>query len=460
MKKILLLCLSLSVLSLPSLRAEEKVETVVEDEAIEEVATLEEIEETAIAAVDNLGPSADGFQSVGDFGPEDEDNVDPRILRDFIESRGLIECRQKCGQLVIAGDVRARWLAAGEKFNGIKQRGSGTTTAINRFKSEFNLFLDYVDPKSWVSTKVRWTTFDGIDGGSSVKPELDRAFIGYDIYEKDCLDFYIELGRSRLDYLFDSRVQFGSVFDGIHLYYTDEWDKIGTFVLHGGPFIVDSFTNHYAWALETYIDEWAGTGFILKYSIIDWNRTASTLNYGNVKDISGKKLLSNNPRYRFLVSQMQVAWVGDVDFARCKTLFLYGAVLTNHDAKRVKQTNFTYANKAWYVGFTLGKLCKACDWSLDMNYQYVQAQAVPEFDLGGIGHGNAANGLLSDAIGSNLNLKTGLFTNFRGWQVSLLYAMTDTLSLRAKAEATRPINYRIGGDFRYKGFEMAAIYAF
>ena len=64
-----------------------------------------------IAAVDNLGPSAAGFLSDGNFGPEDEDDVDPRVLRDFVESRGLIQCRQKEGTLTIAGDVRARWVA-------------------------------------------------------------------------------------------------------------------------------------------------------------------------------------------------------------------------------------------------------------------------------------------------------------------------------------------------------------
>lgn len=418
-------------------------------------------QEKVIAAVDNLGPSAEGFSSVGEFGPEDEDLVDPRVLRDFIESRGLIECRQKCGTLTIAGDARARWLAAGERVNGIKQRGAGTNTAINRFKSEFNLFMDYVDAKSWVSTKLKWTVFDGIDGGSSTKPELDRAFIGYDIYEKGEEDFYIELGRSRLDYMFESRVEFSSFFDGIHLFYTDEWPSIGTFAIHGGPFIIDSFTNHYAWVLETWIADWADTGLVFKYSFIDWRRHSPTLNYGNIKDRSGKTLVSNNPRYRFLVSQMLFGYQREICFAGCKTLYLYSAVLANHGAKRSFTSNNKYANKAWYAGFTLGKLCKACDWSLDINYQYVQAQAVPEFDLSGIGHGNAANTLLSDAIlqGLNPGLARG-FTNFKGWQISLLYALTDTLSLRTKAEWSTPIDTSIGGTFFYKGFEMSAIYAF
>jgi hypothetical protein len=427
-------------------------------------------DESLIAAVDNLGPSASGFLSEGDFGPEkDEENVDPRVLRDFIESRGLIQCRQKCGTLTIAGDVRARWIAAGEKVAGVKQRGQGTGTAINRFKSEVNLFLDYVATRSWVSTKIKFVNFSGRDGGTATKTELERAFIGYDIYEVGKTDFYIEIGRSNLDFMFESRVEFGGVFDGIHLFYTTCLPKIGTFTIHGGPFIVDSFTNHYAWVMETFITKWMGTGFSFKYSIIDWHRRAPTLDYGNlvadkVSGIigSGKTLVRDNPRYRFIVSQLLIGYERKIDFLKCKTFFAYAAVLANHDAKRTKSTNWKKLNNAWYAGFTLGKLCKACDWSIDINYQSVQAQAIPEFDLSGIGHGNAANGLLSDAILLGLPPRLlSLFTNYKGWEANLLYAMTDTLSLRAKAQYSKPRNKSIGkGDFTFKGFEMSVIYAF
>lgn len=417
-------------------------------------------EEALIAAVDNLGPSASGFLSEGDFGPDDDEFIDPHVLRDFIESKGLIECRKKTGLLTIAGDVRARWIAEGEQVNGVKQRGQGTNTAINTYKSEINLFFDYVAPRSWVSTKLRWVNFDGKDGGTATRVEMDRAFIGYDIYKQGKEDFYIEVGRSKLDYIFDSRVEFTSVFDGIHIYYTRCWKGVGEFVIHGGPFIVDSFTNHYAWILETGVIGWRGTGLGFKYSIVDWHRFAPTLDYGNLKD-SGKKSVRNNPRYRFLVSQMLFGYQRKIDFLACKTLYIYGAVLVNHDAKRTPTTDFKKLNGAWYAGFTLGKLCKACDWSLDIIYQSVQAQAVPEFDLAGIGHGNAANVLLSDAILLDLASDNARgFTNYKGWAVNLLYAMTDNLSLRTQARYAVPRNKSVGGDFKYKSFEMSVIYAF
>lgn len=451
------------------------------DETIDDVTiddiTFEDVESTTtapnlIAAVDNLGPTANGFSSEGEFGPGDDELIDPRILRDFIENRGLIATRQKCGQLTLAGDVRARWTATGEELKGIKQRGSGTDTAINLFRSEVNLFFDYATPKSWVTTKLRWSNFDGKDGGTATKVDMDRAFIGYDIYEEGDEDFYIEVGRTKLDYLFDSRLQFGSVFDGVHLYYTNQIPCLGNFVIHGGPFIVDSFTNHYGYAFETGIINWADTGFTFKYSLINWHRRAPTQYYGNNSTLNAlnNKLdpftIINNPRYRYIISQMLFVYERKVDFAGCKTFYAYGAVLMNHDAKRTVSTDYKLLNGAWYAGITLGKLCKACDWSLDINYQSVGAQAVPEFDLTGIGHGNAANVLLSDALilgllGFPVAATDALcFTNYKGWQVSLMYALTDTLTLRSKAEWTRPLNRSIGGPFNYKNFEMAVIYAF
>ncbi len=407
-----------------------------------------------LAAADNLGSSASELDV-------DSDNfIDPRVLRDFIESRGLIKCRQNEGNLIIAGDVRARWNCQGERVHGNKARGTGTDTAINTFLSEVNLFFDYNAPKSWVTNKLKFVNYDGADGGTTAKIVLDRAFIGYDIYENGPDDYYVEIGRSRLDYLFESKVEFSTFFDGLHLFATKLFPSVGQVTVHGGPFIIDSFTNHYGWVVEAFVNNWIETGLKFKYSITDWHRHSPTLDYGNLPK-SGDTLVKNNPRYSFIVSQMLFGYERKVDFPGCKTLYVYSAVLCNHDAKRSPTTRGKKLNNAWYAGFTLGKLCKACDWSIDINYQSVQAQAVPEFDLSGIGHGNAADLLLSDAILLGLSPQAAIgFTNYKGWQVSALYALTDSLSLRAQAAHTTPRNKSIGGSFVYTGFGMSAIYAF
>lgn len=408
-----------------------------------------------------LGPDGEGLtiERVG-VPSSNDDRVDPRVLRDFIESRGLIECRKKCGRLIIAGDVRAKWEATGEEVNGKKKRGFETDTQINQFRSEFNLFLDYETKNSWVATKVKWSRFDGLFFGSEVKTSLDRAFLGYDIYECDKEDIYIELGRSRLDYIFESRVEFNSTFDGIHLFYTNYFPGIGTVIAHGGPFIIDASTNHYGWIVETGVKDLFTKGFSIKYSIIDWARHSQTDYVGKLSQFS-KSTFEDYNAFAYLVSQIIFGYEQTIDFAGCKILYLYAAALTNSDAKRRFSTNDRYSNKAWYAGFTLGKLCKAGDWSLDVCYQAVGAQVIPEFDLLGIGHGNADGSFLSDAIllGLAPNKARG-FSNYRGWEFVLLYALTDTFSFRGRAAWTRPYDSSIGGNFKYKVFDVTAIYAF
>lgn len=441
------------------------------EEALAEVEDTQELnvnfalpEEGLIAAVENLGPAAAGFPADTDFGPQDDELIDPKVLRDFIESRGLIRARKNDGCLTIAGDVRARWLAQSEQVRGIKQRGSGTDTALNTCRSEVNLFFDYVAPKSWLATKLKWSLFEGTDGGSQPRVDVDRAFLGYDIYCKGDLDFYIEAGRSRLDYIFDSKVEFSSLFDGIHIYFTDTYKGIGQFLVHGGPYVIDSFTNDFAWAIEAGLLRVANTGFSVKYSFVHWPKRGTTQYYGNLPNDSIKIVpdnQKNNPRYRFLVSQVLLGYECKPSFLWKKTLNLYAAALINHDARPVFSTGFRKLNNAWYAGVTLGRLCKACDWSIDFNYQSVQAQAVPEFDLGGVGRGNAANTLLSDAIivGLDPQFAQG-FTNYRGFQITGLFALTESLSLKTCFVRTKPCNKSVGGDFRYQSFELGAVYAF
>lgn len=421
-----------------------------------------------LAAVEGLGPAGAGFLPDTDTGPSDDDEVDSRILRDFIESRALIKTRLCSGTLTLAGDARARWMRTAERVNGVGVRGSNQNQiAQDIFKSEFNLFVDYSQPCSWVSTKLRWTVISGKDGGSATKVDLERAFLGYDFYHYGDTDLYIEMGRSRLDFIFDSRVEFSAVFDGLHLYYTQHWGNWTRAVIHGGPFLVDPVSNHYGWIIETALYEINCTGFLVKYSIIDWGRKAPTRYVGNLTDeqltavTGGDTFIKNNPRYRFQVSQVMVGWEGNPCWALGKYLYFYGAGLINTRAPKKITTDFKRVNRAWYIGFTWGKLCAGGDWSIDINYEYVQAQSIPEFDIQGIGHGNGAEVLLSDGILQKKTAANGKgFTNFKGFQYNFLYAFTDSFSVRMIYESSVPVNRGIGGDFQYQNFELSTIFAF
>ena len=44
----------------------------------------------------------------------------------------------------------------------------------------------------------------------------------------------------------------------------------------------------------------------------------------------------------------------------------------------------------------MGQICCQGDWSIDVNYQYVEARAIPDCDLSGIGNGGIAECLCVD----------------------------------------------------------------
>ncbi|MCE5315767.1 MAG: hypothetical protein LLG04_00190, partial [Parachlamydia sp.] len=85
--------------------------------------------------------------------------------------------------------------------------------------------------------------------------------------------------------------------------------------------------------------------------------------------------------------------------------------------------------------------------------QVVQAFAIPDGDVSGIGRGN----VLDESV-------TGFTargnTNFEGWRFEGLYAITDNLTLDTIIEFSREYDKKIGGTHRYSKLELETIYAF
>ncbi|EPP30953.1 hypothetical protein CP8484711_0034A, partial [Chlamydia psittaci 84-8471/1] len=79
-------------------------------------------------------------------------------------------------------------------------------------------------------------------------------------------------------------------------------------------------------------------------------------------------------------------------------MYVYGAYLINTLAKATATTLNEKQNKAWFVGGTVGRLRKAGDWSATIRYEYVEALAVPEIDVSGIGRGNQLKYWFAQAI--------------------------------------------------------------
>ena len=273
--------------------------------------------------------------------------------------------------------------------------------------------------------------------------------MGYNVF-CDGSRFDIELGRRNLYNVFDSNVQFLSRFDGLLLKYNSKIECIADWYLYAAGFLVDERVNHFGYVSEIGFYNIYDYGIDFKYSFIWWPKRG--INRCHKHDPRG---------FRFANSQWTLYYNFDPCVFGGNEAFLYGAFVVNHLAHGPikvgndiigKKKFHKTANKAWYVGLTVGEVLKEGDWSFDVQYQWVEARAIPDNDVSGIGRGNV--------FGESFTMSGRGNGNFKGVRVEGLYALTDNLTLDTIIDHTVAIDKSIGGAHRYSKFELEAIYAF
>jgi hypothetical protein len=434
------------------------------------------------------------------------DERDFDALREFIRTKREIPLEEKDNDMSISGDVRFEWRHLTETADHKNLRGGSATrdgkpVSRNDWDVEFNLRFDYVNDRTWAVAHLGYDNSAGVDdsGNScSEDPEgyhgsgtcdgicLKKAYFGYRLCDDGRSQLEVEIGRRNLYNVFDSRIQFDSRFDGILLQYKSECCGIGKWYWSAAGFIIDERVNHFGWVTEIGVMDICNTGFDFKYSLIDWQKRGK--NRCNEENPDGM---------RFLNSQWTTQYTFTPDFLRKKTV-IFGAFLINHlgahghyygnpravvenvptpqcsedgtvtcgfvpkthyEADRFTAKN---QNKGWYTGFRVGKVDKEGDWSFEAMYQYVQAFAIPDEDVSGIGRGNVNNTSITARIPKNpqfLLVGQGN-TNFKGWRFEGLYAITDELTLDTILEFTQSVKSSIGGSHNYSKFEIETVYAF
>lgn len=397
------------------------------------------------------------------------DERDWSALYDYINTKRTINVQEKACNLTISGDVRTEWRNINEKLCGARLRGGdavndlGTRVGHNVFDIQFNLRFDYVYDRAWAvahieldnkaglwndypcSEEVRGVVVDYTNSihGSGVGCDLNlkKAYMGYNICCDGCTRFDIELGRRNLYNVFDSEVQFLSRFDGILFKYSSCTECMGDWYVNLAGFVVDYRVNHYAWAVEAGLLNAMDFGLDLKYSFIDWKK--------NGENACFRK---NPTGALFQVSQFTFEYHFDPE-CLCMPASAFGAVLFNSAAEPLR--SFGHRNKdnfGWYAGFTLGEVVYEGDWAFTAQYQYVEALAVPDFDVSGIGNGNV--------LGASLPANNIGNTNYKGWRLEALYALTDNITFDARMQWSRQINSHYVGTHHYSEFRLEAIYAF
>jgi hypothetical protein len=445
-------------------------------------------------------------------------------LRDFINTKRTIDVAEKASNLTISGDVRTEWRHLDESCNGNRIRGHDRfdphhhlPISRNDFDIEFNLRFDYVCDRAWAVAHLQFDNSAGVDDNGhpcefkdNDKPKhkrkhhgkkskckdkdrdclcgkdrhcgdkssdhlckadpkgyhgsgfcddlcLKKAYWGYNICCDGASRLDIEVGRRNLYNAFDSKIQFLSRFDGILLSYSTCFECMADFYVKGAAFVVDERVNHFAYAAEIGLINICDIGLDFKYSIIDWLKNGKN------------RCCERDPKgFKFIISQWTLCYRFNPDWLCNKTTRVYGAFLWNHNGKRhickrdhckadqsegPHHSHSKNENLGWYLGFTVGEVVQENDWSLDVQYQVVQAFAIPDNDLSGIGRGN----VLKESITTCAHRGN---TNFSGWRIEGLYALTDNLTIDSILEWSRHFDKSIGGRHRYSKFEVEAIYAF
>jgi hypothetical protein len=392
---------------------------------------------------------------------EDSDDIDQKdinALREWINYKRQVTVKELGGALSLAGEVRTELQSTSETLNGVKQRGHGAPLynegkpfPTNGFDVEVNIMLDYRTESSWSAIKLEFDNEAGIFSGTLNRIKLEKAYWGTRLVDTDQISVDIELGRRRISTILDSKLEFNSFFDGAFFKYDESFASLGDFYLHVGAFIIDENKNQFGYLGEMGMMNVGGTGFYTKYSLIDWD----TKHFTN-------ELYKQ--RFDFIVSQLLFGyrWY-PANFQ--KIIILYAAGLYNHKAKKLAITNNTRANMGGYIGFSVGELKKKGDWAFDANYQVLEAQCVPDFDVQGIGLGNAANtGFYTVGSkgtgGPNTRATAGGNVNYRGFQLTFDWLLTNQLDFQQSWQQSITLDKNIGPFRRYKQYEMEFIYGF
>lgn len=451
------------------------------------------------------------------FERQNLDSRDETAVREFVESKENIDVRKKANNLEISGDVRFVWQNKHEKGDVLFKREcsdssdnsydliseenrwlrgngfvgrDGIPISNNDFNVKFNLKIKYDFDKTWAMGHVQFNSLAGINsindcegeipvfnedgdkvmrkyklnrrnggkgstGGAGVN--LRRAFIGHNLYADGKHRLDMEIGRRQLNDIFMSEIQFDNYFDGFLLDYATQISDASDFYWKAGVFVIDQRVDHFGWATELGVLSVCGTDLDVRYSFIDWRKHGKNRCF--VRDADGS---------RFQISQFTLAYeIVPKLFGYELPIELYGAFLINTAARKNQFSNCKKANLGWYVDLYAGNVVKKGDWTFEIIYAYVQAQAVPDYDVAGIGRGNILNERLTDVVfdgdfPSDLDpyfVRQGN-ANYQGCLFDFLYAITDNFSLDISYEFSVPVDRKIGGSHRFHNFELEFLYAF
>lgn len=423
------------------------------------------------------------------------DSKDIEFLRNWFKTKRAVSIEEKGGELSLSGAVRTEYngqSATAEIVGGDKYGlyGASQTTPSSDFKNRVDLFFDYRTAHTWASIKLKFNNRMGSLGGQTNKLDLEKAIMGYRVYDNGKAAIIdIEAGRTKLYNFFDSKTQFNSLLDGFSLHFGDSIERVFDLDVRAAMGLVDNRYNQYAYFGEVDFMDIGEVGIFFKYAYSHWRKHGMSAKWNTNNDTFGRKTASSvvetakdNPQFRFQISQFLLGYDMDPEVLRFP-LKIYGAFSMNHAARDtdvVAGGNTFRLPKskryAWYAGVTAGKVVKRGDWSVELIYQSVGAQAIPDFDVAGIGLGNpygynmyeVPTGTPSGVAAFPVYTGPAGNANYRGWTADVMFAITNNISLLLEydwsEQKTRKLDASVadlqGARQHYRRFGASAIYAF
>jgi|GEM_PF-471562 len=360
-------------------------------------------------------------------------------------------------------DFDQTWAMGHLQFNNL-----AGITSIQGCQGEFPIFNESGDEIVKKVTLNRDWGGKGSGFGSAIN--LKRAYIGHTIFADGKSRLDLEVGRKQLDDLFMSEIQFNNYFDGAVFEFAGQIDQVSDWYLSAGAFVIDQRVDHFGWVAEIGFLNICDSKIDVRYSFIDWRKKC--INRCFAFDPEGS---------RFEISQFTLAYqITPKILGYDIPMELYGAFLINTAAHKNEFAGNKKVNLGWYFDLYAGNARKKGDWSFEFIYAVVQAQAVPDFDVCGIGRGNIMNMNLTDyapdlvklqsrdfksSDSSSLSEIEGYFpqqgnANYQGCLFDFLYAVTDNFLIDLSYEFSVAADKKIGGRHTYHSLEMEFLYAF
>lgn len=343
-------------------------------------------------------------------------------------------------RFTIGGQVVGKWKNVQETLGGVNQVGQNTSVSNNQFTVDTEIQSSYALGRTFGNIRLKFSNTAGTFNGTANSINLSRAYLGYHFitYGPHTLD--VQAGRRALGKIYNSQIMFKNTCDGATLFAFYGWKKIveyqfigGVYTSNPGPF----------WVTRGRLFNMANLGFYFDYAYIFWGKVKPS---SNITQIGTK----------YGVSQYLIGWERKPEWLGTN-IQAFAALLVNSRAVAHALSDNKKENLAGYVGLQYGTVKSKGDFSLQGQLQFCQLQAVPNWDVSGIGRGNKAKADFFKA--SNITQANGN-TNYKGWELTLNYALTDQITLTTSFQRSVNLSKAIGLPSSYSNYSLSTAYSY